>query len=336
MSITKPDKHRRFVGANDRADRLPEGALACRSCGIAVTVFAATPVEHLVVYGQRNALGLGSDMVIQVTRCGRCATRREHAAAILRRHPIVANEHGNVGLDRLDAALAVLDILGRTSRMADTLTATDADVRALIDTFAALGGWASWSRPSNAAPGACTSKRWGYLSGAIGQDMKAAFAGLIRRRLELAKPLAPPSSHGAIRGCGLCGIGTVLAKESNIYAAWGDELRMPLASLGGQGGEVTAHVCAVCRPSLISTGAVGLPATWNAVIRSRGFEPRGDSVVSLTGVVPWAALGRGAEANSVPWQHVNIEALDRELMSTTVVRRIETDGPAALIVGWVK
>jgi hypothetical protein len=339
MSLTKTPKRRRALfGATDRAQELPEGSLPCRSCGIAVVLYADTVVETHTIRGPQTASGHTYDRDILVSRCNACEDRREHAAAILRAHPAVAREHGNVGTDRLDAALAALDVLNR-STLIRSLTLTDDFVRDLIAALSALGGWCSWSA-SSAAPGVSASRRWGHVSDLKWEDTRSAFARLIGRRMELPKPIAPPSDRAALRACGFCGIETLFVKESDARAAWGDERQMPLASMGGWGGEVvTAHVCPACRAALFaSDNAMGLPAVWLAVIRSRGYEPRSSAgVVSLSGVKPWAALARGTEPNATPWAHVNLEALDRELASTTVVRRIESsDQPASLIVGWVQ
>lgn len=320
MLGTRNPKRRNLFGADDTTLELPAGSLPCRSCGVAVTAYADTPIETLTLYGQRNAHGFGADVHIAVTRCNRCADRREQAAAILRRHPAIARENGNVGIDRLDAALSALDLLGRTGRLAETLTVTDADVRALISAFAALGGWAAWSGGS-AAPNVCASARWSRVPQIIREDTSSAFAGLLRRRLEVPKPFGPPSNRGALRGCGFCGLGTLLVKESDATAEWGPAVQIPLAAMGARGSEtVLAHLCPTCGPSLTATGAIGLPAVWLAAIRFQGFEPRSiDSIVSIDGVRPWAVL-RAAEPNSSPWSHINVTALAHELTYSTLVR----------------
>jgi len=322
MLSTKAPKRQRFVG-NDRMQLLPEGSLACRSCGIAVVTYTDTLIEKLTVYGRRGLNGVGYDTEIGVTRCDRCADRLDVAARIMGAHPAVAREHGNVGIDRLDAALAALDVMER-STLTESLTLTDAYLRNLIAALSALGGWCSWSATS-AAPGVCAPRRWAHVSQAMWDDTRREFAALLQRRMERPEPIGPPTDRGALPACAFCGVGTLLLKKSAAAAAWGVEHRMPLASMGGWGGEVvTAHVCPTCRAALVSSGAIGLPAVWLAVIRSRGYEPRSSSgVVSLDGVKPWAALPRGAEPNATPWAQVDLAALDRELAFTIHVRKAE-------------
>jgi hypothetical protein len=337
MKLTKQPKRRRaFFGGNDRVEALPEGTLPCPSCGVAVVPFENSLVETITVYGQRNQLGYGTDVDIRVARCDACASRRQLAVLILRDHPAVSREHGSVGVDRVDAALAALDLIGRMG-LVGNLAGTDEGVRQMIESFSALGGWASWTA-ANAAPGVCVNRRWGHVSDDLWRDAGREFADLFRRRLEVPKPVAPPSAQGALSGCAFCGIGTVVVKESNAAAAWGPARQFPLASMGGGGGEVVyAHVCPTCTPALLAAGAVGLPAVWAAVIGARGYVPRSSAgVVSLTGVKPWAAMPRGTEPNATPWAHVDLAALDSELASTTVVRRIESDMPANPVVGWVR
>jgi hypothetical protein len=204
------------------------------------------------------------------------------------------------------------------------LTATDGYLHDLIAALAAIGGWSAWSATS-AAPAVCASRRWSHVSDLMWEDARSEFAGLLQRRMERPKPIAPPSGHGVIRGCGFCGIGAVIGKESATHAIWGDEYRLPLASLGGRGGEVLAHLCPVCRPSLLASGnAVGLPAAWLSAIRFRGYEPRSSAgVVSLSGVAPWAVLSQHAQPNERPWEHIDLAALDNELKFTMYVRKTE-------------
>lgn len=325
MSLTKPPKRRGFFGPNDRSRELAEGSLPCRSCGVGVVLSDQSPIEMLTIHGPITASGRSYDTDIRVTTCNACADRRDRAALIMRNHPAVDREHGNVGIDRLDAALSVLDVLGRTPRIAETLAATDTGLRELIATFAALGGWCSWSA-SSARPGICASRRWGHVSDGLWEDAGHAFADLFRRRLEVPKPLAPPTNRGALPACGFCGVGSIIGKESDTLAIWGEPYRMPLTALGGWGGEtVIAHVCPQCRRALHSSGnAIGLPAVWLAAIRSRGYEPRSSAgVVSLTGVRPWAVLPRSFKPNSTPWAHIDLTALDNELAFTIHVRRDE-------------
>jgi hypothetical protein len=321
MTITKPMRHgRRSSDSDDRIESLAAGTLPCRSCGVAVTTYIDTPVDMLTIFGQRNAQGFGTDVEIPVARCKTCVARRQRAAEILRAYPQIARENGNVGLDRLDAALAAFDVIGRPN-LASTFTKTVVAVRELIDTFAALGGWSTWA-PANAAPKVCESRRWGHVPANVRRDVQLALASLIKRRLEVPQPITPPSGHGVLRACGFCGIGSVIGKESHTVAIWGQPVLIPVASLGGRGSEsLVAYLCPECRSALLATGAMGQPAVWLAAIRFRGFEPRViDAILSIDGLVPWA-VRRGAEPNTSPWLHINIAALDKELKFSTLVSR---------------
>jgi hypothetical protein len=318
----KPPKFRRFEGGGQNAQPLSEGGVPCRSCGVGFTAFSSTPIEPFTIIGQRNSRGFGSDTQIVVARCATCAERYRLAGTILTAHPAMARENGNVGTDRLDAALAALDLLGR-SGLTTMLTDTDQHVRDLIAALAPFGGWAAWTTNS-AAKGMCGTKRWGHVSNGIWEDARLAFADLIRRRMEIPKPIEPPADS-AVHGCGFCGVGTVIGKQSDLHAIWGNAHRMLLTAFGGSGSAVVScYLCPACRSSLEATGASGLPAVWTAVIKSRGYVARSSAgVVSLSGVKPWAALPRGTKPNESPWQHVNLAALDRELQLTVYVRKVE-------------
>jgi len=330
MTIAKTlNRARSLVSTADPEKALPEGALPCRSCGVAVHRPTAKDVETVTIYPRVPYAGAATfnPVEIKATRCAACAERRDRAEALLLAHPAVARANGNVGVDRLDAALAAFDAIGdRRGRLAGSLTSTDEDIRELIEVMAPLGGAVAWSA-GYAYPNQCEARRWAHVPDILTGAIKDAHAALIRRRNEPSWPFSPPSINGALQGCGLCGVGTLEAKESKALDAWGEEFELHTGTLGGatRPEPVKAHLCPACRRAVASVGfAVGMPAVWAAVIRFRGYDSRtGWTIDSMSGVVAWAALRPGTKPNNTPWEHVNLTALDAELAVSPYVRKRE-------------
>ena len=328
MTITEPRTRRGIFRKSDPERELPEGAVACRSCGQAVRVVSSESVETITLRAPYNGQGMpaGSDVNIPVTRCPDCANRRERARTLLNEHPQIARENGNVGLDRIDATLAAFDAIGDSrDRMIAPLLATDDGLRDLLTTMAAYGAAASWSAGS-ARPGMCEARRWGHVSEALKKEASHVHRDLVLRRMEVPTPTSPPADEGALAGCGFCGLGTLLVTPSKAAAAWGPTFRIQLAVVGGAGADpVVARLCPECRTSLRETGGgIGIRAVEHALLRSRGYEPLTSWRVELTGVRAWAALRPGTKPNSVRWEHLGQEQLARleaDLVSSPFVRR---------------
>ena len=294
----------------DRA--LPDGALVCRSCGRAVKRPDPARTETLRIFGpafaSATARGIpASPFEMPVTRCDDCSARRAGAQALLNDHPRIARAHGSVALDRLDAALAALDLgglLGRGKMLAD-LTATDDRLQDLIGRLASLGAAASWG-----ARGVTTAspKRWSHVPAELAEDIRTEQARLVRRLVEFPFPFSPPgSSTGAVAGCLLCGVGSLKVRESDALAAWGDEFRIDPGVVGGRPRPepVTGHLCPKCRSSLSGVGAVGMPAVERAMLAHFGYAVTvGRSLDFHNNLRAWVALRPGTAPNATPWAHL--------------------------------
>jgi hypothetical protein len=296
--------------------KLPPDCLPCRSCGQAVRFVSADQAEVLTVFGPATMSRTPDRWEVTVTFCAECGKRRVRAAVILAAHPRIERENGDVGLDRLDAALAALDVVGdRRGRLAAQLSGSDAAVRGLIDALAPLGAAAAWSA-FRAQPDTCESGRWAYVSGELVGAIREAHRGLLARQFELIKAFPPPES-AQLRGCAFCGLGTRTARESNARGVWGDELRVPLAVFEAGGAVLTGHLCPECRADLQAVGgSIGFPAVWRALMSARGYSAQAGRVISMTGVKPWAALASGTAPNSTRWAHVDVAKVDAMLSTS--------------------
>jgi len=297
---------------------LPEGSLACRSCGVAVRDPAPARVETMLVYGQRaaSAAARGIPFVakeVSVTRCDDCAARRADAEALVAAHPRVDRENGNVGIDRLDAALAALDIQGfRRRQKYGSLAKTDGDLRVLISDFAPLGAAASWS-VDFAGTGLCSTKRWAHVSEELTRRVAETYREVVHRRSEVPAPFAPPQD-GA-RGCLFCGVGTLVAKPSKAPLAWGDLHWLQPGALGGkrQPESIAGYLCPACRAAVQREGAPGVPAVERALLAHLGYEIRLGYVLYFPSwASAWIATA-SASPNAEPWEHVNTARLAKTL-----------------------
>jgi hypothetical protein len=306
--------------------------LPCRSCGAPVRVKDAASADVIV---RQEPLSMSRVVVLQgyaptydvpVSRCDDCNRRRDHAAALLAAHPRVARQHASVGLDRLDAALATVDLVlgprgSRGGRILDHLTDSDAALREFIDTLAPIGASASWSvqrGESKDKPGG----RWSHVPRDLRLDAREAHRALVRRRSEVPIPLTPP--EGGERGCLMCGVGTVLARPSDREAAWGTLMRAHPAAVNGRGAiPFEGYCCPACRAAIGSTGGgVGLAPAGVALLAHLGFRRVGFGTTLREGVArPWAAHGSGATPNATPWAHLDLARIERRLDKAPGVRR---------------
>ena len=306
--------------------------LPCRSCGASVRVKDASKAETLV---RQQPLSMSQVAVlrgpaptyeIEVSRCDDCNRRRDHAAALLSAHPRVARQHATVGLDRLDAALATVDLVlgprgSRGGRILDHLTDSDAALREFIETLAPIGASAAWS-VQKGGPKDRAGGRWSHVPRDLRLDAREAHRTLVRRRSEVPIALTPPE-HGE-RGCLLCGVGTVVARPSDREAAWGPLMRAHPAAVNGRGAlPFEGYCCAACRAAIRSTGGgVGLAPAGVALLAHLGFRRVGFGTTLREGVArPWAALGSGAKPNETPWAHLDLARIERRLDKAQGVRR---------------
>jgi uncharacterized protein YlaI len=274
----------------------------------------------LEVYGQAAMSSYTRGLPIapnqmRVARCDECADRLGRAEALVTVHGL-GRVFGTVAADKLDAALAALDVIGIRGDRTAVLTRTPAATRELVAAVAHIGAAASWSARIilGGDPRASAPRRWSGISSELVQAAGEEYKALIHRRAEVPFPFTPPAD-GA-QGCLLCGIGTLTVKESNAKAAWGEQRQARLGTLGGRSRPepVKGYVCPTCRASVDEVGgALGMPAVEHAVLRHLGYRLPWGHIEAWPGVVAWAALRPGTAPNSGPWAHLHLAALARGL-----------------------
>jgi hypothetical protein len=301
------------------------GPLVCRSCGVVVRNPDPTRTETLTIYGPGNGRGApGASTRLSVTRCDVCFERRERAEAVMAEHPRVRREHASVGVDRLDAAFAAVDVIQfKGARLTAGYVGTDARLRDFIDTFAGIGAAATWSARPVASDAA---GRWAHATPELLREINFELKAFVLRGLERPFPFSPPTSAGELPGCGFCGIGTLTVRESEAKAAWGPILHIPPSLVGGAGpNSVPAHLCPDCRTDLLKAGnAVGMPAVERALLRFKGYEALTGWGVQLPGIRAFAALRVGTAPNVTRWQHIgptHLARLDADLAVSPYVRK---------------
>lgn len=303
---------------------LPPGALACRYCGVAVRDPDPARAESVTILGPRLDGGRGApayDQEVPLTSCDLCAARRATAASLLAAYPAVGRAYGDVAIDRLDSALMALDVLGdKRGRGAAKLVRSAQQLGDLIEALSSVGAGAYWAR-SNVRPGAFSPRRWSHVDGQLAVQAREAHRALLRRPFETVGAVPPPV-RAELRGCVLCGVGSVPALESKAPSIWGDQLRIPLWVFNAGPEVVTGHACPACTIDLEAVGgAIGYPVVWRALSRARGFEPlSGRTVTGMPGVTPWAATGD--EPNETPWAHLDLAVVDGMLSRSRDMRRI--------------
>lgn len=310
---------------------LPTGALACRSCGRPVDHPDPGSVEVLSVWPRQIAISARDILVpstdVRVTRCDICAPRVSRALALV----VALNlgsvpGPGEVEADRIDAALAALDLIGIRGDNTRSLTRTPGDLGDLVAALAHIGGAASWSAGllQGNDPATCAPKRWAHVPSTLPRAAKDAYRALILRMMESPTACPPPLEDGTLRGCLLCGRGTLKVKPSDAAEAWGKVERVQPGTLGGTSTPemVSGFICPVCRPSVETVGAPGIPAIDRALTTYLGFALMSGAEFRWPLGKAWAALPVGTESNREPWGHLDTVRLAHQLDAARYVQRV--------------
>jgi hypothetical protein len=313
----------RSVSTRQRAPKsLPEGALACRSCGVLVAI--PMTVEKVVAYGRQRRLGAGiMDVQEQtdtyaMTLCGQCSGVRQHASRLVDEHPRLAAQLGSrsYAADRIEAGLLALDALGVKAKRTAALVSTDRDLRMLLKLLPGRGTWAARFTPItdfDADPASASPTRWGHLTDEESQSLRDDFAALLHARIASPSPVVPPGGPPA---CMLCGVGAVSVLPTQAEDAWG---RIRSANPGTLGGRrrpepIRGHLCTECASAADDVGALGMTALEKALFRFLGVKRRDLDDVQLAGARAWIALPDGARPNATPWEHIsNLADVKRDL-----------------------
>jgi hypothetical protein len=301
----------RVLGADD-AEPLP-----CRGCGVSVT--RPDPERTEVVRFvwthpfREEVTPVVTD--VEVTRCDRCQDRRALADELLVEHPRVARGIGDPAVDQVDGVLAVLEVIGLPPRrFARQVADTDDGLRELLDALLQFAGAVLWSEGSRRE---VSPSRWAHVPGELLRDAKEAHRDLVHYLVETPRPWGPPDADGALRGCLMCGRGTLTMKRRDALEAWGDLVQVVPGTLGGadRPDTVTGYICPVCRPSVEATGAPGMPAIERALLAAvAGVKVTSGWRVNLRQpVYAWATRPAGTPTNVQPWQHLDLDRLRRNL-----------------------
>jgi hypothetical protein len=300
----------------DNARPLAPGALACRDCGAEVRHPKVAEVE----YSAARALHMAGEPVVRpdqtrftFARCDQCTDRRTRAAALLDEYPSVRRTLGSFAyaIESVDAALVALDALRLKPKVVDRLVGSERDLRLALTHLAGAGAAARWSASfipvtvADARADAHAVRRWAVLSGREMQDLSDAYGALLAARIDGPHDVRVPADAD-VRGCLLCGIGTVRVESSAEREPWGERRRVKPRLLGaGKGGPeyVTGYVCRACRPATITAGTVGRTAAELAIYAFLNVRPRLDGT-QLPDLSAFAALPLGTPPNAKPWTHV--------------------------------
>jgi len=311
----------------DRVRKLKDGELACRSCGVGVKRSSSRNVETLDVLSPRaaivSAIGLPVPTAGMATAlCQGCADRIARAERVVDSHGLNF-VYGDAATDHVNAALEALDVLRIRGARTDALT-TAAGVRDFVDTLAWVGSRATWAarfaplQLPGADPGTCAVGRWSHVSREDVGLIASEYRTLVHRRMEVPMPYTPPAREGGLRGCLLCGVGSIVTTESLAADAWGSLERVQTGTIGGanRASSARGHLCPNCRAAVEQVGAPGMSAVERALMNHLGFKVRYGSTVNFTDesvVHGWAALPPGTPANDEPWAHLDLPRITRAL-----------------------
>ncbi|MEU2203027.1 hypothetical protein AB0P19_03645 [Microbacterium oleivorans] len=283
---------------------LPADSLACGGCGVAVE--RPTVVSRVAVNGYQRDGRLQRQDVVRLTRCEACAAIDDAAASALGRSPEVVGRLGGVARQSLVAALSALATLGLASPSLDSA----ADVVRLIDRLG-IGGAVRFE--SQATPDTCSSAPWAHVGEELRATLREAGARWLREGIERPVRVAPPADSDR-RGCLFCGVGHVMAMPSRADSVW-TATSTTLRTLGGHSTAVLdGDTCPTCAAAIEHAGSVGIGAMQRAVLDFVGYRPTGPAGADLElAVIGWGALPPGTTPNATPWQHLDVDALRRDL-----------------------
>ncbi len=296
---------------NPRIVALPDGALACRDCGLAVE--QPRVKERIQTANWRNDLG-NVPIEVKMTRCDECTLRHLHAEQIIAANPQLRRRLGSrtYAVGRVASVLVVLDVLGMPASHADGLLSTTTAALQAIEVLAARGGGLCWSSGTDVTKRADqgTIERWGHLADADRGLARDSYAAMLRERIQVPRPVPPPDS----RGCMLCGVGHVITRR-DAAEVWGEERSCDPAALGGTGPErVYGFLCPSCARSAEGSAGLGPTAMERALMDSLGIDNPRARHAELPGLKAWAALPEGTPPNAKRWAHVpDLDDLQRRL-----------------------
>lgn len=286
--------------------------LPCAVCGLAVDGphLKADVTEHQIVAAedQLGVRDLPQPHTLATTRCRTCRDRRDEAEVIASEHPQLTAWLGSrsIVVDRLEAVLVTATLAGGSVRMS-----TRGEIMATLGSLVQPGVAALWVRrfvpvqEAGARRDSANAKPFQHVAAEIIQAARDAMAALLRSRIaSVIDNLTAPPADGP-RGCLLCGIGSA--------RTW-YELTASTRSLGGRPSPepIEGYACATCEAVLHDVGSIGQTALRRALFQHLGITRTLALDEIEMHVLGWGALRQAAPSASA-WQHVDVEALRRDL-----------------------
>lgn len=309
---------------------LPDGAMPCGFCGVAVPspgredTFQVTPIgaerHSRVLPYQGDALDFAA--------CLACVDRHIEAARVLAAHRSIRARFGTDNAQhRLSAAFDVCAVLGVRvpARLAENRDLTVNMIMMLTE--AGVGArWTSMFVPivtGEAGTSQCAPEPWAHVSAEWRRELRAAFARVLAFRFAQSQPdqAVPCPDPG---GCMLCGVGAVEMPATRVAVLGGVEGAATFAwtarsvvpsSIGGKAlrGRVDGYTCPTCERAVTEAGSFGIAAMGKSLAEhlDQAGKPeqakRVRSAVRLDELSGLVAHGVGGGRSSrEPWEHVRL------------------------------
>lgn len=310
--------------------RLPDGAMPCGFCGVAVPspgredTFQVTPIgadRHGQVLAYRGE-------ALDFAACPSCVDRHIEAARVLSAHRSIRARFGTDNAQhRLSAAFDVCAVLGVRvpARLAENRDLTVNMIMMLTE--AGVGSrWTSMFVPivtGEAGTSQCAPEPWAHVTAEWRRELRAAFARVLAFRFAQSQPdqAVPCPDPG---GCMLCGVGAVEMEATRVAVlggvdgaatfAWTARFAVP-SSIGGKAlrGRVDGYTCPTCERAVTDAGSFGVAAMGRSLAEhlDRAGKPeqakRIRSAVRLDELEGLVAHGvGGGPASREPWEHVRL------------------------------
>lgn len=292
--------------------QLPEGALPCRDCGVAVR--NPSPSSRITLASDlagraAESRGPGRQVIeLDFTTCLACSARRARAEHFAEEHTAFARRLGDrrYAATVVDSALAALDALGVSPRDIERLTGDLEGMKAAIHFLAKFGADARWvSRfvpymRKGASINTAFGTRWEHVPDDVAQQLRDSYAEMLYRRTASPTRVAPPDGAA----CRFCGVGGVWGHPRDVKVLWGEERKFQPLAFGVKLSEpIHGYLCPTCRRGLESAGAMGRTAVEHAVLAYLGHDLTILGPAVIEGLHPWLAKRAGAKSNAEPWEH---------------------------------
>ncbi|WP_281872871.1 hypothetical protein [Brachybacterium paraconglomeratum] len=309
---------------------LPDGAMPCGFCGVAVPSPGREETYSVIPIGTERhgqVLPYRGDS-LDFAACGSCTARHREAARVLAAHPSVRARFGTDNAQhRLSAAFDVCAVLGvrvparleknrdLTVNMIMMLTEAGVGSRWTSMFVPVVTGWAGTAQ--------CAPEPWAHVDAEWRRELRAAFLRVLAFRFAQSQPdqEVPCPDPG---GCMLCGVGAVAMPATRVAVlggvdgaatfAWTARSAVP-SSIGGKAlrGRVDGYTCPTCERAVTEAGSFGIAAMGRSLAEhlDRAGKPeqakRLRSAVRLDELAGLVAHGvGGGPASREPWEHVRL------------------------------